>query len=77
MANTRNINVEHGIVSKTKCDRNHACLSDEQMCYVEPFVDRDVPVLICRNERACAYKKKYLQWFICSCPVNLASYSLN
>ncbi|MDX1697345.1 MAG: hypothetical protein R3308_03620 [Thiohalobacterales bacterium] len=77
MVSSRNLNVDPGVIRNTRCDRNYACLADDGGCQVQPFVDRDVPLLICRQERGCAYRKKYQRWFICTCPVNIASYSLN
>jgi hypothetical protein len=77
MAFKRSMNVDPEIVKKTQCDMNYACLSGEAVCDVEPFVDRDLPLLRCRDERSCAFKRKYLGWFICSCPVNRASFGLN
>lgn len=65
------------IVTKTRCDLQYACLSGKAVCKVEPFVDREVQLLRCKNERACAFKRKYSGWDICSCPVNIASFGLN
>jgi len=76
MTITRSKTVEAGIISATPCDLNHACLSGDAACLVEPFVDRDVTLLWCRDERSCNYKKKYQGRFICNCPVNLAAYRL-
>lgn len=59
------------------CDRDYACLSTGHACRVEPFLDRDVPLLRCLDERACAYRKRYLGRFICTCPVNRAAHHLN
>ena len=56
---------------------NYACLSGTTVCQVEPFLDRDVQVLRCRDERSCAFRRKYRGMFICSCPVNRASFGLN
>ena len=77
MALTRCKNVEPGIVNSTPCDLNHACLSGEAACKVEPFVDREVQLLWCRDKRSCDYKKKYQGRFICNCPVNLASFKFD
>jgi hypothetical protein len=77
MALIRSMNVEPEIVNTTKCDMNYACLSGKAVCVVEPFVDREVLLLRCRDERTCAYKKKYQGRLICSCPVNIASYNPN
>lgn len=77
MALIRSINVEPEIVYHTQCDMNYACLSGKAVCNVEPFVDRDVQLLRCKDERSCAFKKKYQGRFICTCPVNVASFSHN
>jgi len=76
MALSRNIHVEPEIINSTRCDMNHACLTDNTVCKVEPFIDRDVLLLRCKNKRACIHKKKYLDWTICTCAVNIASYHL-
>jgi len=73
----RSMNVEPEIVKKTQCDMNYACLSGKAVCNVEPFVDRDVQLLRCKDERSCTFKKKYQGRFICTCPVNMASLNLN
>ena len=77
MALLRSINVEPEIVNNTKCEMNYACLSGKAVCDVEPFVDREVQLLRCNDERTCAFKKKYQGRFICTCPVNMASLNLN
>ena len=77
MALIRNINVEHEIVNKTQCDMNYACLSEKIVCNVEPYLERDVQFLRCMEQRSCAFKKSFKRWLICTCPVNVASYSLN
>ena len=77
MALIRSINVKPQIVNKTQCDINYACLSDNTVCHVEPFVDRDVQLLRCKDERSCGFKKKHLGRFICTCPVKKASFSRN
>ena len=77
MALTKSMNVEPEIVKKTQCDMNNACLSRKAVCNVEPFVDRDVELLRCREERSCAFKRKYQGQFICTCPVNRASFGFN
>ena len=77
MTLTRSINVDPDIISKTPCDMHYACLSGESVCQVEPFIDRDVQLLHCREERSCAFRKQYLGRFICTCPVNRAAFSLN
>lgn len=71
------MDIEPEIVNNTPCDMNFACLSGKAVCNVEPFVDRDVQFLRCKDDRSCAYKKKYLGWYICSCPVNIASFGVN
>ena len=76
MALIRSVNIEPGILEKTPCDLNHACLSGEVVCSVEPFVDRELELLRCKDERACAFKRKYDGQYICSCPVNRASFGL-
>ena len=76
MNTTPRKNVSPDIISSTPCDLDHACLSGAAACRVEPFVDRDVHLLWCRDERNCAYRKQYQGRFICNCPVNLAAYGL-
>jgi len=75
MALLRSTNVEPEIVKTTQCDLNYACLSDKTVCHVEPFEDRDVQLLRCKDERACAFKKKYQGRILCTCPVKRASFS--
>ena len=70
----RSMNVEPVILEKTQCDMNYACLSDKAVCNVEPFVDRELQLLRCRDERSCAFKRNYQGQYICSCPVNRASF---
>jgi len=77
MTVTRCKNVDPRIVNATPCDLNHACLSGNAACHVQPFVDREVQLLWCKDERACGYKKKYQGRFICNCPVNKASFKLD
>jgi hypothetical protein len=77
MAFIRSLNVEPAIVAKTQCDRNYACLSENAVCNVELFVDRELQLLRCKDERSCAFKKKYQGRFICTCPVNRASFNLD
>jgi hypothetical protein len=75
MAFIRSVNVKPEIVYKTQCDMHYACLSGNTVCKVEPFIDRDVQLLRCKDERSCSYKKKYQGRFICTCPVKKASFS--
>ena len=77
MALTRSMQVEPEIVNKTHCDMNYACLTGKNVCQVEPFIDRDVQLLRCNDERACAFRKNYQGKSICTCPVNRAAHSLN
>ena len=77
MALIRSMNVEPEIVDKTQCDMSYACLAGKAVCHVEPYLDRDVELLRCRDERSCDFKKKYQNLFICTCPVNRASFNLN
>jgi len=77
MAFVRSLNVEPAIVARTRCDRNYACLSENAVCNVELFVDRELQLLRCRDGRSCAFRKKYPGRFICTCPVNRASYNLD
>jgi len=77
MALTRSMKVEPEILNKTQCDLNHACLSGKAVCNAELYLDRDVQLLRCRDERSCAFRKNYLGLFICTCPVNRASFNLN
>ena len=77
MALTRSMNVAPEIINSTHCDMNYACLSGKAVCNVEPFIDRDVQLLRCKDERACVFRKNYQGRYICTCPVNRASFSLN
>jgi hypothetical protein len=77
MALTRTMHVEPGIIEKTPCEMNYACLSGKAVCRVELFIDRDVQLLRCRDERSCAFRKYYQGRHICTCPVNRAAFSLN
>jgi hypothetical protein len=77
MAFTRNRQIDPDIIGKTPCHMNHACLSGQSVCQAEPFVDRDVPLLRCRDVRACAFRKNYRGMSICMCPVNRASFGFN
>jgi len=77
MALTRSKNVEPEIMKNTQCDMNYACLSGKGGCNVEPFVDRDLELLRCKDERSCAFRRNYQGMFICSCPVNRASFGFN
>ena len=77
MALLRSMLVDPEIVQNTHCDLNYACLSGKTVCDVEPFIDRDVQLLRCNNERSCSHKKKYQGRFICTCPVNMASLNPN
>lgn len=70
-------NVDPEIINRTPCDMNHACLAEKTKCRVELFMDRDVQFLRCRDTRSCAFKKNYQRMFICTCPVNRASFGLN
>jgi hypothetical protein len=77
MALIRSMHVAPELVINTRCDMNHACLSGKSVCHVEHFLDRDVQLLRCMEERTCAYKKNYQRWHLCTCPVNRASFGLN
>jgi len=77
MALQRSSNVDPAIVNNTRCDLNCACLSGKNVCNVELYEDREVQMLRCRDPRSCAYKRKYQGLFICTCPVNRASFHLN
>ena len=77
MALIKSMNVDPEIVNKTQCDMNRTSLSGEATCNAEPFVDRDVEFLRCRNKRSCAFKRKYQGQLICTCPVNRASFGFN
>ena len=77
MALIRSMHVEPELVNDTRCDRQHACLSGNPVCHVEHYLDRDVQLLRCMEERACAFKRNYQGWHICTCPVNKASHGLN
>ena len=75
MALLRSVNIDPDIIINTPCDMNYACLSGSAVCNVEAFEDREVLLLRCGEKRACAFKKKYQGRFICTCPVNMASFS--
>ena len=77
MTLSRSVMIDPDILKNTQCDRKYACLSGEAMCRAEPYEDRDVLLLRCMDERSCAYRRKYLGLYICTCPVNQASYSIN
>ena len=77
MALIRSMNVDPEIVIKTQCDMKHACLTAKTVCNVEPYLERDVQLLRCMDEKPCAFKKNYKGWLICTCPVNRASFSLS
>ncbi|MEZ5542755.1 MAG: hypothetical protein R3F42_12015 [Pseudomonadota bacterium] len=77
MAFIRNRRIEPEILTSTRCERGFACLSTDAACNVEPFEDRDVQLLRCRDDKACAYRRQYRDRFICTCPVNRASFGLN
>jgi hypothetical protein len=77
MAFTRSINVEPAVIRKTRCEMNYACLTGKPVCHVEPFIDRDVQLLRCLDEKSCAFRKNYQGRLICTCPVNRAAFSLN
>jgi len=77
MAFTRSMHVEPEIINNTRCKLNYACLTGKSVCHVEPFMDRDVQLLRCRDERSCAFRKYYLGRHICTCPVNRAAFSVN
>ena len=77
MASLKSMNVDPEIVSNTRCDMLYACLSDKDACDVEPFEDRDLQLLRCKEKRSCIYKRKYQGRFICSCPVNRAAHGYN
>jgi hypothetical protein len=76
MVLSRNINVEPAILERTQCNLGYACLSGKHACNVEPFIDRELQLLRCRDTRACGYRKQYLGQFICTCPVNRASFGI-
>lgn len=76
MTYSRNGQVGSDLLNNTPCDLQHACLRGSA-CNAEPFVDRDVPLLRCRDERACAFRRPYGKLSICTCPVNRASFGLN
>jgi len=73
----RSMNIDPDIVSKTQCELDYACISGKAVCNVELYEYRDVQLLRCRDERACAYRKNYQGLSICTCPVNRASAGLN
>jgi hypothetical protein len=73
----RNRCVAPDIVCSTPCDWQHACLADGEVCQVEAFMDNEVQLLRCRDERQCDYRRRYRSIFICTCPVNRAAAGLN
>jgi hypothetical protein len=77
MALPRNKDIDPEIILMTRCDMNYACLTDKSLCNAEPFLDRDVQLLRCRDERSCPHKKNYRGFFICTCAVNRASFRIN
>jgi hypothetical protein len=77
MTLVKSMNVEPEIVNKTHCDMGYGCLSGKAVCNVELYVDRDLQLLRCRDERSCTFKRNYQGWFICTCPVNRAAFNLN
>lgn len=77
MAFTRSMNVEPAILHKTQCDMKYGCLSGRHVCDVEPYLDRDVQLLRCKDDRPCAFRKNYQGLSICTCPVNRASFNVN
>jgi len=57
---------------------NTTCLAGKDECCAGLFEDRDVLFLRCRDERkTCVFRKSYKGLFICTCPVNRASFNLN
>lgn len=77
MTRGRNLDIDTDIIRKTRCDRHYACLHDDAACDVELYLDRDVQLLRCREKRDCEHRKRYQNCFICTCPVNRASFNLN
>lgn len=77
MAFTRSMNVEPAILHKTQCGMNYGCLSGNHVCDVEPYLDRDVQLLMCKDDRSCAFRKNYQGLSICTCPVNRAAFNVN
>ena len=75
MALHKSMQVGPDIISNTQCDMNFACLTGEDPCKVEAFVDRDLPLLRCRDDRQCNYRKKYQDWHLCTCPVKVAAHA--
>jgi len=73
----RSMHVDPELIKNTRCDMHHACLSGKSVCHVEHYLDRDVQLLRCMEDRACAFKRNYQGWPICTCPVNRASFGLN
>ena len=73
----KSMNVDPDVLKKTRCDDGYACLSGKAACNVELFVDRELELLRCKDERVCAFKRNYNGQFICTCPVNRASYGFS
>lgn len=63
------------IMQQTRCDLDFACLTDASVCQTEAFLDRDLPLIKCLNERDCHYKTVYGKKTVCSCPVQRARLS--
>jgi hypothetical protein len=72
----KSMNVDPEILKETLCDNEFACLSGKATCNVELFVDRELELLRCKEESACEFKRNYNGQFICTCPVNKASFGL-
>ena len=77
MATIRCLKVEPAIIAGTQCDLDYACLSGQAVCTAEPFMVQDVNLLRCLEERDCPHRRSYRDRFICTCPVNRASFRLN
>lgn len=60
------------VQTATECSHGHACLSNPNWCQTDLFDDRDVLVVRCREQRRCHYRRKYNDFFICSCPTKTA-----
>jgi hypothetical protein len=61
--------IDAEILCGGQCQFDHACLTDWSMCRTEWFLDRDVELLRCLNDRKCRYRARYGNMFLCMCPV--------